>query len=154
MHIHSLSIKFFSDVTFVFHAAVYSLSKKDWGCWSSSQVLFRCSKIPKLHVPCLCGLCNDGLLSWQESRGPPFFFSVKFSCLARDSTYKMVSILVVGLCILQNYCLIIINIIYKIEKTKLFYLLVIITCNLYYSKHNWSCLLAVNMVVKKIDELH
>lgn len=56
-------------VFMVFHAAVYSLSKKEWRSGSSSQVLLRCSEIPRLLLSCLCCLCFDSILSGQGFKG-------------------------------------------------------------------------------------
>lgn len=50
-------------------AAVYKVFKKKWRSWSSSQILCWCTQVPKLHLPCLCSLCNDGLLSRQGCKG-------------------------------------------------------------------------------------
>lgn len=71
----------------VFFTAVYSLFKENWRSWSSSEVLFRCAQIPKLHISCLCCLCNGGLMSWQGSQG--------FSWLAQNSMLNC-SIVLVG----------------------------------------------------------
>lgn len=87
----------------MFHVSVYSFSTKDWGSWSSSQVLPWCSQIPKLHIPCICCLRPDGLLSRQRPKG--FFLFHIFCKTLYTMEHQQYSTVLIGIRIvyLQSY---------------------------------------------------